>query len=172
MNCRHAASATYWAFLTWGSYVEADVDGAVLAGAAVVAGVDAGAEVAGAEDVAVLGEAGADVVGVGVGDADVGGEAEVGDGDGEAEEDRALGDADGDWDVCADADADALAGCDVPWVDDAAALAGEDALREAATRRRTRSRTRRGRRVRLAWMPPLRTSVRRGTGSGWAFSLR
>jgi len=113
--------------------VETDADGAVLAGAAVVAGVDAGAEVAGAEDVAVLAEADVDVVGVGVGEADVGeAEAEVGDGEGEAEEDRALGDADGDGDVCADADADALVGWDVPWVDDAAALAGEDALREAA----------------------------------------
>ncbi len=108
-ECRLAPSATYWAFLTWVSYVEADADGAVLAGAAVVAGVDAGAEVAGAEDVAVLAEADVDVVGVGVGEADVG-EAEVGDGDGEAEEDRALGDADGDGDLYADADADADAG--------------------------------------------------------------
>jgi hypothetical protein len=95
------------ALLIQGSYAEADAG----ADATVLADVDAGgAEVADAEDAVVLGEAGADVVGVGVGvgDADVG-EAEVGDGDGEADEDRGLGDADGDWDLCADADADAFA---------------------------------------------------------------
>ena len=48
----------------------------------------------GAEDAGVLGEAGADVVGVGAGQADVG-EAEDGDGVGEADE-RRLGDADAD----------------------------------------------------------------------------
>ena len=101
------------AFLSWGSYPDAgtDADDAVPADVA---------------DVGVLGDVGADVVGVGVGALDVG-EAEVG--EGEADE-RWLGDADADWE--ARADAGALAGCDVPWNDDAAALAGEDALREAA----------------------------------------
>ena len=57
----------------------------------------------------VLGEAGADVVGVGIGDADVG-EAEDGDGVGEADE-RRFKDADavGEWEARADADVDALA---------------------------------------------------------------
>ncbi len=99
-----------------------------------LAGVDAGgAEDVGAEDVGVLDVVGADVVGVGVGvgDADVG-ETEVGDGDGDGEADeRWLGDALADWDVRADAEAGGLAGCDVPWNDDDAALAEEDALREA-----------------------------------------
>ena len=80
------------ALLTYGSYVEADVDAddAVLAGVDAGGAEDAGAEVAGAEDVGVLGEA----------------EAAVGDGDGEADEDRALGDADGDEDPCADSEPD------------------------------------------------------------------
>jgi len=140
-----------------GSYVEADADAdeAVLAGVDTGGAEDAGAEVAGAEDVGVLGEVGADVVGVGVGNADVG-EAEVGDGDGdgEADEERALGDADGDWEARADADADALAGCDVPWDDDAAALAEEDALREADEEEDAEPDTP-GRHVRLPWMPLL-----------------
>ena len=93
------------ALLIYGSYVEADADGAVLGGA----------------------DVGADVVGVGA--LDVG---EAGVGDGGADE-RWLGDADAlaDWDVPADGEAGALAGCDVSWADDAAALAEEDALREA-----------------------------------------
>ena len=70
----------------------------------------------------------ADVVGVGVGALDVG---EAGVGDGEADE-WWLGEADAGWEARADAEAGALAGCDVPWDDDAAALAGEDAFREAA----------------------------------------
>ena len=84
---------------------------------------DVGAEVVGVG-------VGADVVGVGVGALDVG---EAGVGDGEADE-RWLADADAlaVWEVSGDAEAGALAGCDVPWNDDAAALAGEDALREAA----------------------------------------
>jgi len=88
-------------------------------------------------DVGVLGDVGAEVVGVGVGADVVGagvgaldvGEAEVGDG---VADKRWLGDADADWEARVDAEAGALAGCDVPWNDDAAALAGEDALREAA----------------------------------------
>ena len=42
------------------------------------------------------------------------------------------GHADGDRAARADANADALADCDVPWDDDAAAFAEEDALRKAA----------------------------------------
>ena len=116
------------AFLTWGSYPDAgaDADDAVPADVADVGVLgDVGAEVVG---VGVGVEVGADVVGVGVGALDVG---EAGVGDGEADE-RWLGDADADWEVRADAEAGALAGCDVPWNDDAAALAEEDALREAA----------------------------------------
>ncbi len=103
------------AFLTWGSYPDtgADADDAVPADVA---------------DVGVLGDVGAEVVGVGVGALDVG-EAEIR--DGEADK-RWLGDADADWEARVDGEAGALAGCDVPWNDDAAALAGEDALREAA----------------------------------------
>ena len=66
-----------------------------------------------------------------VGDGDAGAD---GDrlGDADADADR-LGDADadGDWDVCTDGDADPLANGDVLWNDDAAALAEEDAFREA-----------------------------------------
>ena len=112
------------ATLTWVSYPDAgaDADDAVPADVADVGVLgDVGAEVVGVG-------VGADVVGVGVGALDVG-EAEVG--DGEADE-RWLGDADADWDVSGDAEAGALAGCDVPWNDDAAALAGEDVVREAA----------------------------------------
>ncbi len=110
------------AFLTWGSYPDAgaDADDAVPADVADVGVLgDVGAEVVGVG-------VGAEVVGVGVGALDVG-EAEVGDG---VADDRWLGDADADWDVRAEAGA--LADCDVPWNDDAAALAGEDALRAAA----------------------------------------
>ena len=95
--------------LIYGGYVEADA----AADEAVLAGVDAGGAedaVAGAEDVGVLGEVGADVVGVGVGvgvgDVDVGeADAWVGVGVGEADEALVLGDADVDWDARADADA-------------------------------------------------------------------
>ena len=68
--------------------MEADAD----ADEGALAGVDGGADEDGAEDAGVLGEAGANVVGVGAGDADVG-EAEDEDGVGEADE-RRLGDAD------------------------------------------------------------------------------
>ena len=129
------------AFLTWGSYPDAgaDADDAVPADVA---------------DVGVLGDVGAEVVGVGVGALDVG-EAEIR--DGEADK-RWLGDADADWEARVDGEAGALAGCDVPWNDDAAALAGEDASgrQPRGQARRTRSQTRRGRHVRPPWRP-LRT---------------
>ena len=114
------------AFLTWGSYPDAgtDADDAVPADVADVGVLgDVGAEVVGVG-------VGADVVGVGVGALDVG---EAGAGDGEADE-RWLADADAlaGWEVSGAVEAGTLAGCDVPWNDDAAALAEGDALREGA----------------------------------------